>query len=121
TRPLSQSHDAQPQRHNAYRRHGGVQHGELCHLEALIGDFLEPVAAAAEDHGQHNEREPDVVEHGPTLYAAWKSWRGKSKVGQGAGGPAEFLSDRIPPTTWCPVHKGGHLSCKHGGCHVKNG
>src|SRR6185369_10162396 len=50
-------------RHDADQRKSRIQHCELCHLEALIGDVLQPIRAAPDDHGQHDQPEPDVIEH----------------------------------------------------------
>ena len=40
-----------------------LHHRELRHLEALVGHLLEVVGAAADDDGEQDQPEPDVVEH----------------------------------------------------------
>ena len=60
---FGQAHGAEPQGHDADERQGGFHHGEVGHLKAFVGDKFEVIIESADNNGEQNKPEPDVIEH----------------------------------------------------------
>ena len=63
TGTFSQAHGAEPEGHNADKWQRGLYDGELGHLKAFVRDSFEVIIESADDDGEQNKSEPDVIEH----------------------------------------------------------
>lgn len=60
---LGEAHEAEPQRHDADERERDFHHGGVGHLKGAGGDLADAAGGGADDGGEQDEREPEIIQH----------------------------------------------------------
>ena len=60
---LGETHEAEPEGHDADERERDFHHGGVGHLKRAGGDFGDPAGGGSDDRGEKDEGEPEVIQH----------------------------------------------------------